>query len=58
VAIDGHDGHLFNAHIQELKPDNTTAVIFVEELGEKSVLSSYLYLLAYLSKSSLRVSAC
>ena len=37
VSIDGHEGHLFNAHIQELKPDNTTAVIFVEELGEKSV---------------------
>jgi len=38
VTIDGHEGHLFNAHIQELKPDCTTAVIFVEELGEKLVV--------------------
>jgi len=36
--IDGHEDHLFNAHIQELKPDNATAVIFVEELGEKLVV--------------------
>jgi len=35
--IDGHDDHLFNCHVQELKPDNATAVIFVEELGEKLV---------------------
>jgi len=38
VTVDGYEGHLFNAHIQELKPDNTTAVIFVEELGEKLVV--------------------
>jgi len=37
VTIDGHEGHLFNAHIQELMPDNATAVIFVEELGERLV---------------------
>ena len=36
--IDGREGHLFNAHIQELKPDSATAVIFVEELGEKLVI--------------------
>jgi len=36
VSIDGCEGHLFNAHIQELKPDS--AVIFVEELGEKLVI--------------------
>lgn len=38
MTIEGHEGHLFNAHIQELKPDNTTAIIFVEELGIKSVV--------------------
>jgi len=37
VTIDGYEGHLFNAYIQELKLDNTAAVIFVEELGEKLV---------------------
>ena len=35
VTLDGHEDHVFNAYIQELKSDGETAVIFVEELGER-----------------------
>lgn len=37
VILDGHGDHQFNAHVQEVKSDSESAVVFVEELGERSV---------------------
>ena len=34
VKIEGYD-KLYNAHIQELKPNKGPASVFVEDLGEK-----------------------
>ena len=45
VMLEGHNDHLFNAHIQEIVSDGESAVVFVEELGERL---SWFFLLSML----------
>lgn len=43
MILDGHGDHQFNAHVQEVRSETESAVVFVEELGERSVeVNSYL----------------